>query len=346
VAAMNQEVQNDYEFGAFKGYAAMLSDSALDTVRNAPEVDYVEAAQMMHASACSQQTNAIWGLTRVAQRKMELHGKFPYDATAGGGVDAYIIDTGILDTHVDFENRAKMLANFVNDGIFTDCNGHGTHVAGTVGGKTYGVAKKVNLFGVKVLGCTGSGSNAGVIDGIKYATTQGKNSGRPSVINMSLGGSLSTATNQAVDEASKNGITVVVAAGNSNADACNYSPASAKEVLCVGATTVASKGGTQEDARATFSNYGSCVKIFAPGQNIQSAWIDDNTDTNSISGTSMASPHVCGLAALYISATGKSDPTTVKNALTDGATPSEIDLLCSNSACNKSPNKMAFVGCV
>jgi serine protease len=314
-------------------------------VRDAQEVDFVEAAQMMHVEACSQQNGAEWGLNRVAQRKMELHGQFRYDSKAGEGVDAYIIDTGIRATHQDFGTRAKMIANFVNDGQFTDCNGHGTHVAGTVGGTAYGVAKKVTLYGVKVLGCNGSGSNSGVIAGIDLSADEAQVSGRPSVINMSLGGSLSTATNAAVDAASNSGVTVVVAAGNSNADACNYSPASAKQVLSVGATTVASKGGVQEDARSTFSNYGSCVHIFAPGQNIKSTWIDDNTDVNTISGTSMASPHVCGLAALYISYSGKSKPADVKAQLINDATTSEIDLLCVNSACNKSPNRMAFVGC-
>jgi len=347
LASLNQNILHQYNIGGiFKGFAAELTDSALETVRSADEVAHVEADQMMHvAASCHQQTGSEWGLSRLWQRTMSLHGKFTYDSTGGAGVNAYIVDTGIRVTHSDFAGRCSWGANFVNDGKNTDCNGHGTHVAGTVGGTTYGVAKKVTLIAVKVLGCTGSGTNSGVIAGIDYSAESAIESGKPSVINMSLGGSLSTATNAAVDAANDAGIVVVVASGNSNADACGFSPASAKKVLSIGATTIADNGGQMEDARSTFSNYGSCVHLFAPGQNIKSAWIDDNSDTNSISGTSMASPHVCGLAALYMSASGQSNPETVKTHIKNSATTNEIDLLCANSACNKSPNKMAYIHC-
>jgi subtilisin family serine protease len=344
LAAMNQNVVHEYSIGkTFQGYSAMLSDSALESVRAASEVDYVEAVQMMHvAQSCDVQKPSEWGLTRVTQRVMDLHGEYRYNTVGGTNVNVYVIDTGILDTHTDFGGRAKQLVNYVNDGKNVDCNGHGTHVAGTIGGTVYGIAKKANLFGVKVLSCSGSGTNDGVIKGINYVTTSGT---RPAVINMSLGGGLSTAVNAAVDAAFDAGVLPVVAAGNSNADACNYSPASSKKVLTVAASAIANKQGNNEDARASYSNYGTCVDIFGPGSSIKSAWIKSNTDTNVISGTSMASPHVCGVAALYMSVSGKSDPQTVKDALIDGATGSEVDLICTNSACDKTPNKMVYSVC-
>jgi len=225
----------------------------------------------------------------------------------------------------------------------TDCNGHGTHVAGTVGGTTYGVAKKVTLVGVKVLGCTGSGTNAGVISGIDYAANNRK--GRPGVANMSLGGGKSQATNNAVAAAVRSGLTMVVAAGNENQDACNVSPASEPLAVTVGSTEVSDDDAIQEDARSSFSNFGTCVKIMAPGSLIKSAWYTSNSATNTISGTSMASPHVCGAAALVLSENPTATPAQVLASLSDASTVGEINMVCSTTACRNTPNKMLFSAC-
>jgi len=297
----------------------------------------------MHISQqCNVQTNAVWGLNRISEKAIELTGLYRYDLE-GSGVVAYIIDTGILVTHTEFGTRASFGANFVGDGKNSDCNGHGTHVAGTVGGKTYGVAKQVSLVAVKVLGCTGSGTYAGVISGIQYAASDRK--GRPGVANMSLGGGKSTAVNDAVAAAVKSGLTFAVAAGNENQDACNVSPASEPSAITVGSTEVSDDNAFQEDARSSFSNFGTCVKIMAPGSLIKSAWITSNTATNTISGTSMASPHVCGAAALVLSANPAATPEQVLMTLVDNSTPDEINMVCSTTACRNTPNKMLFSSC-
>jgi len=225
----------------------------------------------------------------------------------------------------------------------TDCNGHGTHVAGTVGGKTYGVAKQVELVAVKVLGCTGSGTNAGVISGINWAASNRK--GRPGVANMSLGGGKNKATNDAVAAAVKTGLTFAVAAGNENQDACNVSPASEPSAITVGSTEVSDDDAFQEDARSSFSNFGTCVKIMAPGSLVKSAWYTSNTATNTISGTSMASPHVCGAAALILGANPSATPAEVLSTLSDDSTLDEINMVCSTTACRNTPNKMLYASC-
>jgi len=237
----------------------------------------------------------------------------------------------------------------VNDGIDTDCNGHGTHVAGTVGGKTYGVAKQANLFAVKVLGCDGSGTTQGVIDGVNYVASSATKSTNPSVANLSLGGGISTTLDSAVNNAVAAGVTFVLAAGNSNTDACTSSPArtggSAGVAITVGATTVVNDGINEEDARATFSNYGTCTDIFAPGQLITSAWFTGNNAIRTISGTSMAAPHVAGAVAIYLGQNPTSRPAETKAALTGAATLNLIDLGCVATACTKSPNKLLYSGC-
>jgi len=226
----------------------------------------------------------------------------------------------------------------------TDCNGHGTHVAGTVGGALYGVAKKVSIIAVKVLGCTGSGTNSGVISGVQYTATNRK--GKPTVANMSLGGGYSQALNDAVKAAVNAGVVFAVAAGNENQDACNVSPASEASAITVGATDVEDKGSeTQIDIRASYSNFGKCVKVLAPGSLIKSAWYTSNTATNTISGTSMASPHVAGVSALILGENPTATPAQVLSTLVSQSTGDEIDLACTSTACRATPNKLLYSAC-
>ena len=277
-------VKVDRKYTALKGYSAKLSAKQLEQVRQDPSVAYVEQDQKVTASTT--QTGATWGLDRIDQRNLPLNGTYTYTPT-GAGVKAYIIDTGILTSHSQFSGRTAAGYSAINDGRgTTDCNGHGTHVAGTVGGTTYGVAKGVTLIPVRVLDCAGSGTNAGVIAGMDWVTN---NHSGASVANMSLGGGASTAVDSAIARMTSSGVTVAVAAGNENQNACNVSPARATSAITVGSTT-------STDARSSFSNYGSCVDVFAPGSNITSAWYTSTSATNTISGTSMASPHVAGVA--------------------------------------------------
>jgi subtilisin family serine protease len=291
-----------------------------------PNVAYVEQNQVMHAIGT--QTNPpSWGIDRIDQRNLPLSGSYTYDTTASN-VTAYIIDTGILTTHSDFGGRARHGRDTVNnDNDATDCNGHGTHVAGTVGGNSYGVAKGVNLVAVRVLDCSGSGTTAGVVAGIDWVTA---NAVKPAVANMSLGGGASTSLDNAVTNSINSGVTYAIAAGNDNANACNYSPARVPSAITVGATT-------NTDARASYSNYGTCLDIFAPGSSITSAWYTSTTASNTISGTSMATPHVTGAAALVLAGSPGSTPAQVTSALTTAATPNVV-----TSPGTGSPNRLLF----
>jgi aqualysin 1 len=312
---------------ALNGFAATLSPKALDALRHNPNVEYVEADQTVTIDTT--QTGATWGIDRIDQRNLPLNGSFNYSAT-GAGVKAYIIDTGIRIAHSQFGGRASVGTDKVGDGQNgNDCNGHGTHVAGTVGGATYGVAKKVSLIAVRVLNCSGSGSNSGVIAGIDWVTSNHQ-AGQPAVANMSLGGSASSTLDSAVGRAIADGVTFAIAAGNSNASACSYSPARVAAAITVGATT-------NTDTRASYSNYGSCVDIFAPGSSITSAWNTSNTATNTISGTSMATPHVTGVAALYLQSHTTASPATVAAALIANADGGVV-----KSAGAGSPNKLLY----
>jgi len=326
------QIGSDYKSLHVRMTPEMLRMESVD-----PMVLLVEPNRRITATqSCNIQRNVIWNLDRVDERTLDLvNADYTYDAN-GEGVNAYIVDTGILLTHVEFEGRAVWGTNTI-DTRNVDCNGHGTHVASTVGGRLYGVAKKVTLIAVKVLDCSGSGTTAGVINGVNWVASQHKSAGKRSVANMSLGGGLSTTLNNAVDAAVDAGVSFVVAAGNDNRDACSYSPASAPKAIGVAATT-------SVDKRASFSNFGTCVAILAPGQTILGAWIGSDTATNTISGTSMASPHTCGVAALTLSRNPNLTPAQVKTLLSGDSTPNVIDLACTTSQCLATPNKFLYSG--
>lgn len=294
--------------GGFKGFAAQLSEEGLKRLSNDPRVAYIEENGIVQLNTT--QSGAPWGLDRIDQRSNTLNGTYIYTNT-GLGVHAYIVDTGIRRTHTQFTGRMGNGYDAVTaGGTANDCNGHGTHVAGTVGGTTYGVAKRATMHPVRVLDCNGSGSYAGVIAGINWVTA---NRIRPAVANMSLGGGFSQAVNDATTAAIAAGVSFAVAAGNSAADACTFSPASTPNAVTVGATTSAG-------ALATYSNRGACVDILAPGSSILSAWYTSDTATNTISGTSMASPHVAGAMAKYLQTNTGAAPATVTNYLVSQAT--------------------------
>jgi len=277
-----------------------------------PRVDYIEADQTITIGAT--QNNATWGLDRIDQANLPLNNTYSYDYD-GTGVNAYVIDTGVRITHNQFGNRGRSGYTAINDGNGTnDCQGHGTHVAGTIGSTTYGVAKDAKIYAVRVLGCDGSGSNSGVIGGVDWVAG---NHIKPAVANMSLGGGASTALDNAVNSAVSQGITMVVAAGNDNSNACSYSPARAANAITVGSTT-------SSDSRSSFSNYGSCLDIYAPGSSITSTWSTSNSATNTISGTSMASPHVAGVAALYLDEFPNATPSQVEAAIANAAIPNKV----------------------
>ena len=310
---------------ALQGLAVRLSPENLAALRQDARVAYIEADQLMSIDAT--QSGAAWGLDRIDQRALPQSTTYTYTNT-GSGVNAYIIDTGIRISHSEFGGRASVGYDAIGDGQNgNDCNGHGTHVAGTVGGLVYGVAKSVRLYAVRVLNCSGSGTNSGVIAGVDWVR---QNAQKPAVANMSLGGGASSALDTAVNNAVNAGITFALAAGNSNRDACNFSPARVAAGITVGATT-------STDARASYSNYGSCLDLFAPGSAITSAWISSNTSTNTISGTSMATPHVAGVAALYLQSNPAASPSVVRNALVGNATSSVV-----TSAGRRSPNLLLY----
>ena len=308
---------------AIKGMSLELSDAAAAALRLEPGVISVEQDQQMSINTI--QTGATWGIDRIDQRTLPLSGTYVYNAD-GTGVTVYIIDTGINFTHTEYNGRAFTgIDEVTSGGTATDCNGHGSHVSGTVGGTTYGVAKRVKLVAVRVLDCSGSGSTSGVIAGIDWVTGQkNANPSIPSAANMSLGGGFSSTLNQAVTNSVAAGVVYAIAAGNSTADACTFSPASAPNAITVGATDI-------NDGFASFSNFGSCVDINAPGVNITSAWIGSTTATNTISGTSMATPHVAGTVALYLQVNPTATAAQVDAALKANASTTSVPAGTTNA---------------
>jgi subtilisin family serine protease len=314
---------------AVKGFSLAIPNTKapdfVTAMEKNPNIDFVEEDLPVYATAITQPAPS-WGLDRIDQFALPLSGAYNYTFD-GTGINAYVVDTGILPTHSEFTGRVTLPGfSSIDDGRgISDCNGHGTHVAGTLGGTTYGVAKRVNIIPVRVLDCNGGGSVSGLLAGIDWVSTNGI---RPAVINLSLGSSASNALDQAVTNAYNAGFVVVAAAGNINIDACRTSPGRAPNVITVGSVTDA-------DQRSFFSNYGVCLDIFAPGSFITSAWFSDNNAINTISGTSMASPHVAGVAALYLQAKPNAAPLEITDAIANSATGNLTGNLGSSS-----PNRL------
>ena len=309
---------------ALHGFNARMSDAQARSLAADPRVSYVQTDAEVHLLD-TQPNPPSWGLDRVDQRNLPLDNSYTFNTTAGT-VNAYIIDTGIRTTHTTFGGRATFDHNSV-DTNNTDCNGHGTHVAGTVGGSQYGIAKGVHLHAVKVLNCQGSGTTAQVADGINWVAAHAIH---PAVANMSLGGGADQTLDNAVTAAINSGVTFAIASGNSNANACNFSPARVPTAITVNATDI-------NDARASFSNFGTCTDIFAPGVNITSAWMTSDTATNTISGTSMATPHVTGAAALWLADHPGDTPAQVTTGLVNASTPNKV-----TNPGTGSPNRLLF----
>ncbi|UGY93444.1 S8 family peptidase [Streptomyces gobiensis] len=318
---------NDTYEAALNGYSVELTEKQAKKFAADSAVESVVQDQKVSLFG-TQPSPPSWGLDRIDQPDLPLNNSYTYPDSAGEGVTAYIIDTGIRHSHQDFGGRASFGYDYWNSGG-NDGNGHGTHVAGTVAGSAYGVAKKAKLVSVRVLDNNGSGSIASVVGGIDWVTQNAK---KPAVANMSLGGGANSTLDQAVRNSVASGVTYAVAAGNSNADASNYSPARVAEALTVASTT-------STDARSSFSNYGSSVDIFAPGSSITSAWNTSDSATNTISGTSMASPHVAGAAALVLGDNPGASPAQVGSAIDSAAVTGKV----SNPG-SGSPNKLLQVG--
>ncbi|KZT03928.1 uncharacterized protein LAESUDRAFT_728628, partial [Laetiporus sulphureus 93-53] len=309
--------------GHIKGYAGKFSEGTVHRIRQMPEVDYVELDQIVRtmeidaeveieANKVETQKGAPWGLARISHRPKLTFGTFTryeYDVDGGEGVDVYVVDTGVNIHHVEFEGRASWGKTVPKDDVDEDANGHGTHCAGTIASRKYGVAKAAHIIAVKVLGSNGSGTMSDVVEGVAWVATEavkkaeaalkefmetGKTKHKGSVANMSLGGGKSRALDDTVNKAVDAGVHFAVAAGNDNRDACNNSPAAAEKAITVGASTLA-------DERAYFSNHGPCVDVFAPGLNVLSTYIGSNTSVSTLSGTSMASPHTAGMLAYLLS---------------------------------------------
>jgi subtilisin family serine protease len=317
---------------ALRGFAATMTEQQARRMAADPAVAYVQP-NVVHRASGTQTNPPSYGLDRIDQRNRPLDRSYTYPRTAPG-VHAYIVDTGIRTTHADFGGRASSGFDAVDGGTADDCNGHGTHVAGTVGGSAYGVAKDVRLVAVRVLNCEGSGTTAQVVAGIDWVTA---NAQKPAVANMSLGGGADTALDNAVRRSIASGVSYAIAAGNGlfglfPLDACTQSPARVAEALTVSATD-------SSDRKASWANRGTCVDVFAPGIGITSAWSTGDTATSTISGTSMAAPHVAGAAAVYLAANPTATPSQVSGAITGTATTGVVA-----SPGSGSPNRLLYTG--
>ncbi|MFE2290920.1 S8 family peptidase [Streptomyces sp. NPDC059452] len=323
IAGYGGEIKRTYT-SALNGYAAKLSRTGAKRLAADPAVASVEQDQKVHSTAT--QTNAPWGLDRIDQPNLPLNGTFTYPDSAGGNTTIFVLDTGVRITHQDIVGRAVNGWDFVdNDAVAQDGNGHGTHVATTAAGTRYGVAKKAKIVAVRVLNNSGSGTTAGVIAGVDWITANRTSS---SVANVSLGGGPSPTLDNAVRRSIAAGVTYSIAAGNSNAPASNYSPARVETALTVGATT-------RTDARASYSNYGPLVNLFAPGSDITAGWATSDTATYTGNGTSFAAPHVAGAAAVYLTNHPGASPAAVGQALVNGATNNVLTNVGAGS-----PNKL------
>ena len=324
-------VKHTYD-SALRGFAATMSEARAKRLAADPAVDYVQRDGIHSISGT--QTNPPWGLDRIDQRALPLNSSYTYP-DVGSTVTVYVLDTGVRFSHQQFGGRATSGPDFVsNDNDSSDCHGHGTHVAGTVAGSTYGVAKLVRIVGLRVLNCSGNGSTSGIVAAINWVTN---NSAGPSVANMSLGGGADTALDNAVANSVASGVQYSLAAGNGDIfgnpqNACNSSPARTASAVTVGATQ-------SNDARASFSNYGTCLDIFAPGVGVLSAWYTSDTATNTISGTSMAAPHVAGAMALILAQNPTFSSQQVRDALVAASTPNVV-----GNPLTGSPNRLLFVG--
>ncbi|KJZ76728.1 Cuticle-degrading protease [Hirsutella minnesotensis 3608] len=313
-----------------RGFAGKLTADEVKTLRARPDVDFIEQDAIFTINAIVQQPGATWGLARISSRQRG-GSTYSYDDSAGAGTCAYVIDTGVEASHPEFEGRATMVRSFI-PGQTKDGNGHGTHCAGTIGSRTYGVAKKTKIYGVKVLSDQGSGSTSAIIAGMDFAVQDSRKRSCPKgvVANMSLGGSYSAALNNAAAKMITQGVFLAVAAGNSNTDAASFSPASEPTVCTVGASD-------SSDRRSSFSNYGSVLDTFAPGTSVTSLWIGGRTNT--ISGTSMASPHIAGLAAYLYGLEGRSEPQALCSRIQSLATRDVLTGIPSGTA-----NLLAYNG--
>lgn len=310
---------------ALQGIAVRASEARVKQMLNDPTVAYIEEDAEVFLNAT--QNNAPWGLDRIDQRNRPLNGTYVYN-TGASNVRVYVLDSGIRASHTQFGGRVLAGATAISDGRGTgDCNGHGTHVAGTIGASTWGVAKNVRLVPVRVFGCTGGSSNSLIAAGIDWIRA---NAVKPAVANMSLGGPASSVIDNATNNLINSGVTVVVAAGNENQNACNVSPARVSAAITVGSTT-------SNDQRSSFSNFGSCVNIFGPGSSIRSTWHTSNTATNTISGTSMAAPHVAGVAALWLANNPGASPGAIRNTILNRATTNRLSGIGSGS-----PNRLLY----
>jgi subtilisin family serine protease len=325
-ASLGSKVDFRYD-AVFDGFAATISEEQAKQFAADPDVAYVQQNQKVSIQV-DQPNPPSWGLDRIDQRNLPLNNNYSYSTTAGN-VHAYIIDTGMDLDHPAYAGRSTSGYDAIDVGTTAeDGHGHGTHVAGTVGGTAYGVAKGVQLVAVRVLNNSGSGTSAQVAAGVNWVTA---NAIKPAVANMSLGGSgTDTTINNAVRSSIASGVTYAIASGNSNSNACNFSPAQVAEAITVNAST-------NTDARASFSNFGTCSDIFAPGQNITSSWLAGGTNT--ISGTSMAAPHVAGAAALYLADNPTAAPAAVRDALVANGTTGKV-----TSPGTGSPNVLLYTG--